>query len=158
MPEFELPQLSASSRAIVIGMGGGCDVFAATALSRVWQSQAPEGATVLSANCIGLRPLPDDHEPIVPSALIKIPATPVPLVPGDEAYGSTRIECSVEPRGPEGAPFLFIVPKDGKSGLTLEEVTKANCDAISAALKALRIDEVIAVDLGGDSLTGGIDF
>jgi hypothetical protein len=158
LQNFPLPPLSASSRAIVIGMGGGCDVFAATALGRLWQSQSPEGATVLFANCIGARPLPDDHEPIVPNALYKIPATPVALVPGDEGYGSTRTECSVDPRGPEGAPFLFVVPKDGKSGLSIEEVTKANGDAIASALKALRIDQALAVDLGGDSLTGGLDF
>ena len=61
LQNFPLPPLSASSRAIVIGMGGGCDVFAATALGRLWQSQSPEGATVLFANCIGARPLPDDQ-------------------------------------------------------------------------------------------------
>ena len=80
------------------------------------------------------------------------------LCPGDEGYGSTRTECSVDPRGPEGAPFLFVVPKDGKSGLSIEEVTKANGDAIASALKALRVDQALAVDLGGDSLTGGLDF
>ena len=157
MPNFELPKLEPTSRAIVIGMGGGCDVFAATALGRLWQSQSPDGATVLFANCIGDRALPDDHEPVAPG-LFKIPTNPVPLVPGDEAYGTTRIECSVEPRGPEGAPFLIVVPKDGKSGLSLEEVTKANCDAVSSALTALRVEQVIAVDMGGDSLTGGTDF
>eukprot|EP00928_Gymnodinium_smaydae_P045828 TRINITY_DN30502_c0_g1_i1.p1 TRINITY_DN30502_c0_g1~~TRINITY_DN30502_c0_g1_i1.p1 ORF type:complete len:311 (+),score=43.46 TRINITY_DN30502_c0_g1_i1:143-1075(+) len=158
LPLYKLPELTLTSRALVIGMGGGCDVFAAVSLAARWQSESPEGAKVLSANCISERPLPDDHEPLVPGALYKIPSTPVALVVGDEAYGSTRLECSVDPRGPEGSPFLIVVPKDGKSGLKLEEVTSANSDAVKSALDYLKVDRVIAVDLGGDSLTGGKDF
>ena len=58
MPQFTLPQLSPGERALVVGMGGGCDVFAATALARKWKAQhqsSPE-TTVLFANCIAPSP------------------------------------------------------------------------------------------------------
>lgn len=157
LPNYEMPKLQAGQRAIVIGMGGGCDVFAAVAMANMWQSQCESGALVLSANCIGPRPLPDDHEPVT-SSLYKLPADPVPLQPGDEAYGSTRLELSVSPRGAEGSPYLIQIPTDGKSGQPLEEVTKTNSAAVMEALQALRVDLVVAVDCGGDSLTGGFDF
>ena len=144
-----------SSRAIVIGMGGGCDCFAAAAIAKLLQAES-SGATVLFANCIGPRPLPQDHTVITPS-LFRVPEKAVALEPGDEAYGSTRLECSIS-RGPEGSPYLIQVPKDGKSGLSIEEVTRANAAAIGGALSVLKVDQVVAVDLGGDSLTGGADF
>lgn len=57
------------------------------------------------------------------------------------------------------SPFLLlVVPKDGTSGLSLDEVTSANTAAMCESLKALKVDQIIAVDLGGDSLTGGVDF
>jgi len=40
----------------------------------------------------------------------------------------------------------------------LAEVTRANSSAMRACLTALEIDYVLAVDCGGDSLTGGLDF
>lgn len=158
LPRFMFPPLSATSRAIVIGMGGGCDVFAAGVMCKLWKSQpsTESGATVLFANCVGPRPLPEDHEPLTPH-LYRLPCEPVPLVPGDEAYGSTRLELSMD-RGDEGSPYLLVVPKDGKSGLTLNEVYAANSAALAEALRHLGIEFAVAVDLGGDSLTGGSDY
>ena len=116
LPLYTLPPLTASSRAIVIGMGGGCDVFASTVLGRMWQSQATAGAVVLFANCIGPRPLRDDHSQVSPF-LYRVPAEPVALVPGDQGYGTTKLDNSVDPRGPEGAPFMFMVPKVSAASL-----------------------------------------
>jgi hypothetical protein len=154
LPTYTLPRLGAGERGLVLGMGGGCDVVAAAVLARAWERES--NGAVCFGNCIGTRPLPEDHELIVDN-LYKLPEAVVPLRSGDEAYGSTRLELSV-PRGTDGSPLLFIIPGDGKSGGTLEEVTTANCAAVSGALKALRTSQVIAVDLGGDSLTGGLDF
>jgi len=156
LPRFAFPALCPSSRALVLGMGGGCDVFAASALARLWATGAPEGARVAFATCIGARPLPPDHEPLA-ECLFRLPPEVVPLEPGDEAYGTTRLELSV-PRGDDGSPLLFIVPKDGKSGIPLEDVTTTNSAAIGEALRTLGTTSVVAVDLGGDSLTGGVDF
>ena len=138
-----------------MGMGGGCDVFAACSFAHQWSAENP-GATVLFANCVGPRPLPDDHTALTPH-LYRLPAETVPLSAGDEAYGSTRLEQSV-PRGMEGSPFLVTVPRSGKDDGTVEELSSANTAAIGGALTALHVDQVLAIDLGGDSLTGGRDF
>ena len=101
LPVFSLPPLGAQRRGFVLGMGGGCDVFAAFAVARLWA--ASEIGDVLYGNCIGARPLPQDHESVTPH-LFRCPPEPVALVPGDEAYGSTRLECSL-PRGPDASPL-----------------------------------------------------
>ena len=155
-PLFSLPQLTPSTRALVVGMGGGCDVFAAAAVAHMWKADHPD-STVLFANCVGLRPFPSDHELLAPN-LYRVPKEPVPLVAGNEGYGTTLLEQSVAPRGDEGSPFMLVVPRDGKSGLTLEQVTAENVAAVSGAIDCLKIDIVLAVDLGGDSLTGGADY
>ena len=156
MPIFNLPPLSPGERALVVGMGGGCDVFAATAIARKWKNSSSL-STVLFANCIGERCMPNDHE-LLTQCLYRLPPNVTPLVNGKEGYGTTLLEQSVDPRGDEGSPFLIVVPKDGKSGLPLEQVTSENVNAVVGALDFLNVDSVIAVDLGGDSLTGGVDY
>ena len=151
VPPFVLPSLSANQRGLVLGMGGGCDGFAAFALAQKWGS-AVEGP-VLYGNCIGQRAMPDDHEQIA-DHLWCGPAEPRALAPGDEAYGSTRLELSI-PRGVDGSPLLFVVPRHTGP---VAEASAENQVALCGALRAMRIDSVVAVDLGGDSLTGGIDF
>ena len=155
IPRFQLPTLGDSSRALVLGMGGGCDVFAAAAVASIWAAESPSAA-VFFGNCIGDRRLPDDHACIAPH-LHRVPALVKPLEAGDEAYGSTRLEQSV-PRGADGSPFLFVLPKDGRDASSIEEMSALNTAALSGALAALRVDQVLAVDLGGDSLSGGRDF
>ncbi|EOD39466.1 hypothetical protein EMIHUDRAFT_199930 [Emiliania huxleyi CCMP1516] len=151
---FELPSLRSGQRGIVIGMGGGCDVLGALAFAQAWEARSP-GATVLFANCVSPRPMPS-HEQLAPH-LWRCPPNVVPLAAGDGCYGSTRLEQSL-PRGAEGSPFLLVVPEDGKGPSSVEEVTRANTGAITSSLARLRVDAILAVDLGGDSLTGGVDF
>ena len=172
LPNFRLPRLAATQRGLVIGMGGGCDVLAAQAVAQAWQRAAEPGAVVIFANCVSPREMPG-HEQLAPH-LWRCPAEVIPLEPGDQAYGSTRLEQSLE-RGAEGlvaalptegapmrkahdapacsgrSPLLFVVPCDGKSKLTVEEVTSANTAAVTSSLATLRLDAILAVDLGGDS-------
>ena len=114
------------------------------------------------ANSIGKRSLSKAHKQLAPN-LYAVPPDLVPLKPGQEAYGTTLLEQSV-PRGPEGSPLLFVVPHGGVRGgdqVTEDDVarlTAANSAAVHEALRALRVSEVLAVDCGGDVLTGGLDF
>ena len=154
LPHFTLPSLESPCRGLVLGMGGGCDVFAAFALARAWAGGV--SGEVLYGNCISPRPLPNGHTLITPH-LVRCPPDIVALTPGDEAYGSTRLEESL-PRGPDGSPLLFVVPSKGGGDATVEEVTRENSAAMGTALTALNLDVILAVDCGGDSLTGGLDF
>lgn len=155
LPLFAFP--SHAARCLVLGMGGGCDCFAAATLAKAWAEAIPT-ATVLHGNCIGRRPMPQDHTTCT-THLFRCPPDVRPLELGDEAYGSTRLETSI-PRGPEGSPFLFVVPHKGAAceGLSAAEVTRRNTLAICEGLAHLRVEFVLACDLGGDSLTGGVDF
>jgi len=155
LPVFRLPRLTESTRAMVIGMGGGCDVFAATAYADIWRAENPT-ATVLCGGCTGPREIPSSFESLA-QHVYRLPATAEPLVPGDEGYGSFRLECSVT-RSAEGGPFVLVVPQSGKHSGTVDEITATNTAAVIESLTALRIDQVLAVDLGGDSLSGGADF
>ena len=51
---YSLPPLGPSSRALVLGMGGGCDVFAAYSIAQLWGEQASchESAVVLYGNAV----------------------------------------------------------------------------------------------------------
>ena len=156
---YSLPPLGPSKRALVLGMGGGCDVFAAFAIAQLWSEQESchESAVVLYGNAVS--PVLDtmqnnDHPILLPNVLYSCETDVKPLRQGDGGYGTTALEQSV-PRGPEGSPLLVVVPR--KSG-ALEEVSAVNCDSIHAALRRLKVDAIVCVDCGGDSLTGGRNF
>ncbi|KAL3908407.1 MAG: hypothetical protein SGPRY_009809, partial [Prymnesium sp.] len=153
---YQLSALLGGERGLVLGMGGGCDVLAALSLSLAWRRLSHPSATVVYATCISPRPLPDGCEEVAPG-LYRLPSETVPLSPGDDAYGSVRLELSL-PRGEEGSPFLLVVPHDSSEDGDIEELSAVNAQAIHASLLALQVDRVLAVDLGGDSLTGGIAF
>ena len=158
LPTFSLPVLKATERGLVIGMGGGCDVMGALAVAQAWQQVSEPGATIIFGNCVSPRPMPDNFVQLGPH-LWRCPAEVVPLQPADGAYGSARIEQSL-PRGAEGSPLLFVIPRNGKGRPppALADVTAANSAALATALAEVRPDRVVGVDLGGDSLTGGVDF
>lgn len=138
-------------RILVLGMGGGCDIFAAYALARQL-AQIHAASTVLYGNCVGRREMVGCVK--VSDFLWSTPEKVVPLKPGDQAYGSVRLELSC-PRGPEGSPLLFVVP--GRRG-EIERITAENLAAVVPALGAVSPDLIVGVDCGGDSVTGGIDW
>lgn len=152
---FELEKVLSGEnikRILTIGMGGGCDVFAAYGLASHLAKTAREDQTILYANCVGPRSL-EGHESVT-EFLYRVPAEVKPLEPGTEAYGTTILEQSC-PRGPEGSPFIFVVPA---SKGEVDQVTQQNEAALGPAIQSLNLDLVLAVDCGGDSITGGLDF
>ncbi|KAL1524748.1 hypothetical protein AB1Y20_019631 [Prymnesium parvum] len=155
-PRFTLPPLAAGKRGLVLGMGGGCDVIGALAVAKLWKEQSQPDAAVLYGNCVSPREFPEDFKALGEFLWMCSPNV-VELQQGDQAYGTTRLEQSL-PRCSEGSPFVFVVPHDGRDGMSLEEATKKNTRALCESLEALRVDSVVGVDLGGDSLTGGFDF
>ena len=60
------PPLAEGARALVLGVGGGCDVFAAHALAQIWAGASPNKATVMCGNCIGPRVLDTGHSQLAP--------------------------------------------------------------------------------------------
>ena len=170
LPGYEPPLLKTLERALVIGMGGGCDVFAAWALAQHWQQRTGRAGIVLYGSVCSPRhvykTMPD---PVAAGCmhlaanLWQAPADETPLKVGDNAYGSVRLELSV-PRGPGGSPFIFAVPhgdpsKDDMMGMSLEQAEAANNKSLHASLAALGpLVHIIAIDCGGDSLTGGTHF
>jgi len=167
-------------KVLVLGMGGGCDVVVACALAEMMCDTAvlAEGTEIHFGNCVSPREM-DDHPKVSPH-IYGVPQHDRTLEAGTNTYGTTLTEQSL-PAGPfvcrrNGAagaeadggagsgggggdglvsPILCIVPS--KSG-SVEEVTRANSEALVPELQALGFDWVLGVDAGGDSLTGGIDF
>jgi len=162
-----------TSRVLVLGMGGGCDVFMAYTLAnkierQLDMSNATQKPMILYANCISERKdgIPSDHLTLVPGALFSVPpGEPRPIQKGENTYGTTLIEQSV-PRGPMDSPLLIALkktPNDKSSNAIrspeqVEEYTCQNMEIVEKALEFLQVDLIIGVDCGGDSLTSGKDF
>lgn len=147
---------------LVVGMGGGCDVFMAYTIANEVLNSKSDTGSVMYANCISERKqgVPDDHITLIPNALYTVPpGEPRPLQKGENTYGTTLLEQSV-PRGPQGSPFLIEIKghKQVQSSEDVEKLTLENTCRIEKVLDHLKIDLLFGVDCGGDSLTGGKDF
>eukprot|EP01006_Ploeotia_vitrea_P022341 TRINITY_DN54747_c0_g1_i1.p1 TRINITY_DN54747_c0_g1~~TRINITY_DN54747_c0_g1_i1.p1 ORF type:complete len:329 (+),score=31.04 TRINITY_DN54747_c0_g1_i1:60-989(+) len=159
-----------NKRVVVIGMGGGCDVFSAFSLHKLLQRDNPNG-TFTFGNCVGTRDSLADHPQL--TTHLYAPGAHKPLPPGSEdgknTYGTTLLERSIpqstskvllhhdDSGSIEGTtgPLIFEVPL--KKG-DVDTVTQTNTAALVHAWKWLQADVVIGVDNGGDSLTFGVDF
>mmetsp|Transcript_18427 Transcript_18427/g.24329 ORF Transcript_18427/g.24329 Transcript_18427/m.24329 type:complete len:332 (+) Transcript_18427:62-1057(+) len=160
-------ETKSSVKTLVMGMGGGCDVFTAYTLARKLHGDLAEGASetggagdILYANCVSERKMASDHVTILPNCLYAVPrGAPRPLQKGENTYGTTLLEQSV-PRGAEDSPLLIIVKghKHVKTEEDLEEMTQENVRRMHAAWERMGVDLILAVDTGGDSLTGGKDY
>jgi hypothetical protein len=125
------------SKILVLGIGGGADIVTAFAVSRLLPEEPAR--QVLYGNTKkrddgSLEAIsPHIHRLIVPTG-------PAPTN-RRRAHGTTLIDQSV-PRGPEGCPFIFLLPD------------RADAAIVARELFALEFDTVLAVDTGGDSITG----
>lgn len=146
---------------LVTGMGGGCDVFTAHALANSLRALEPvlQGGTRVSfGNCVGYREGLERHEKL-DACLYQVKAGQA-LAEGDQGYGEVRLEESLfEKKDASFGPYLSVIHhKRVSSTLPLvSDVTKANSEGLIQAW-ANRFDLIVAVDNGGDSITGGIDF
>lgn len=159
IPHYDFTDLCAGStkllkRILVLGMGGGCDVFAAYALARLI-THLQGNSTVLFGNTkvIGKK----QHALLwftqLSDCLWSAPEEVVPIV-SNNTHGTCDLELGC-PRGPEGSPLVFVLPGRSKD---LQQHTAENVDTIVPAIASLHVDLVIGVDCGGDSISGGVDW
>jgi len=146
---------------LVVGMGGGCDVFMAYTFAKLINKDCCGTGDVAYANCISERVggLPSDHKELIPNALYAVPLEPRAIIKGENTYGTTLLEQSV-PRGAKNSPLLIFI-KGSKNVKTEEDVkalTETNERTFQLVLDSLQVDVVFGIDCGGDSLTGGKDF
>jgi hypothetical protein len=132
---FSWPSVN-GKRVLVVGIGGGSDVVAATALADRLQSAG--AAEVIYGNAkrhaaAGMT---------MRSRFIgELPPTVVPLTPDSVLKGTCAIDAAM-PRGAQGSPLIFLTP------------TSSDTAEFTAELAALNADLVVAVDTGGDVLMG----
>ncbi|ETO25014.1 hypothetical protein RFI_12132 [Reticulomyxa filosa] len=155
---------------LVIGMGGGCDVFSAYAMKNILSSSFPS-IKFFFGNCIGLRDL-SKHKKLT-ECLYQVQVHSE-ISPNENYYTTTILEESLyknpnsdskeddKERFFEG-PYLLLVKhkklnaKEDKLS-TIEKVTAENTKGLLEAWSHLKVDLIISIDNGGDSLTGGIDY
>jgi len=127
-------------------MGGGCDVIAAHSLAQ--QLKKSTQAQIVVANAKG--PIPDKSEyTTVTPNILRVSPVVCTIQPGDgDCYGTAKIEESL-PRGTDGCPFLISLPTKHK--------LQQNIDALVPEIQSLKFTVIIGIDMGGDSISGGID-
>eukprot|EP00754_Rhynchopus_humris_P001886 Rhum_TRINITY_DN11070_c0_g2::Rhum_TRINITY_DN11070_c0_g2_i1::g.42195::m.42195 len=154
----------AGRRILVLGMGGGCDVFAAYAVAKMLEEEAAgDGgapAAVAYGACTGPRPMgPDAVDVGGRGELFRFAgASATPLEPGARGYGQVLLERSVPRCARTGSPLVVVVGKGGGEGDTVASVTAANGAVLRRAVEEAGAELVVGVDCGGDSLTGGVDW
>lgn len=127
---------------LIIGMGGGADVMAACALANQVAAINPT-IPVLTATTVGPRPLPDCVA--LSANLYKMPPTVIPVDGKANMHGTVKLELSI-PRRARGDPYLMVVD-DKVDGIR----------SLAEQIAALKCNVIIGVDLGGDSVTGGME-
>jgi hypothetical protein len=131
---FRFPDV-AGQRVLLLGLGGGCDILTAYALSRlldVGKARALVYANTKTAD--------DGHLEPITAHVGRVSDPPIDLAGRrGRTHGTTRIDRSV-PRGDEGCPWVFLL-----SGQDVERT-------LPAEIRSLGFDRIIGVDTGGDSI------
>jgi len=147
-----------SCRIVVIGMGGGCDIFSAYAVCLSLSKRFGQDHDILYANTKSISFLKSDvdgHEKLTED-LYKVPPKQIILDKGCDrnCYGTSKLTQSL-PRHSNGSPYILVLPTESKDPVT---ATKENEAAMKKAFEILKTDFIIGVDTGGDSITGGLDW
>jgi len=80
--------------------------------------------------------------------ILRVPPHVRPISYGQNTYGNSSIEESL-PRGTDSCPFIFSLPT--KHNL------KTNSEDLIPEIQSLGVDIIFGIDMGGDSISGGID-
>jgi hypothetical protein len=130
---FCFPDL-AGHKALVLGLGGGCDIITAFALARCLDPDGSRGLVYANTKTGNVGPV----QRITPH-VVRVTGPVIDLGQRVRGYGSGKIDHSI-PRGPEGSPWIVLLTGD---------VTE---HALAAEVRSLGFDMVIGVDTGGDSI------
>lgn len=144
---FQWPHLQAGQRILCLGIGGSLDVVAAASVADEL-SAAYTDATVL----FGVVDLHTNLEGWEATGHGCMHRRPAEMPAGLSAAQRSRAEWQLLP-GPEGSPLLFRLPQ--LWGRSPEDLIVANEKAIVPGLLSLSLDAILAVDVGGDSVTAG---
>jgi len=149
---------NSSCRILVIGMGGGCDIFSAYAICLSLSKILSEEHEILYANTKSANFLKTDlqgHEKVT-EWLYKVPKQQIILDHGcdENYYGTSKLTQSL-PRHSNGSPYILVLATQSKDPVT---ATRENEAGINEAFEVLKTDFIIGVDTGGDCLTGGLDW
>jgi len=147
-----------SDRILVIGMGGGCDIFTAYSIYLKLRKLFGQEKEILYANTKSASFLKTDlqgHEKIT-EGLYKLPDGLMVLEKGCDksCYGTSKLSQSI-PRHSNGSPYIFVLPTESKDPII---ATRENQEAMEKAFKNLKADVIIGIDNGGDCITGGMDW
>lgn len=131
---YVIPDIQ-GKRILVVGVGGGCDIISAFALASMLKNGQP--AKLIYANTKTRVSEPLEH---LSAHVLKLPQDRIVLSLGTHTHGTTLIDQSV-PRGDDGCPFIFLLPKDDEG-----------CKALIAEIQQMAFDIVFSVDTGVDSI------
>ncbi|GIW92454.1 MAG: hypothetical protein KatS3mg110_0495 [Pirellulaceae bacterium] len=133
---FEFPDCR-SKKVLVLGLGGGCDIILAYAISTIVAKTQPE--RVIYANTKIIHDI--SHLPEVTTYIRRVSHERKVLSgPGRRrTHGTTRIDESV-PRGDEGCPWIFLLSDDRADQELVKDIVN------------LDFDLLVGIDTGGDSL------
>jgi hypothetical protein len=126
-------------KVLIVGVGGGCDIISAYAVSRL----LPEALAWVAAYGNTKKRQDNAIEPIS-AHVFRLTDAVTPITAGRRTHGTVTIDCSV-PRGPGGCPFIFLLPQHVDEAAVADEVV------------ALGFDVILGVDTGGDSIVGDPD-
>lgn len=124
----------------------GCDVIAAYALAQHIKKVTPVEHVVV-ANAKGPIPNKSHYTQVTPN-ILRVSPVMYTINKGESCYGSSKIEESL-PRGTDGCPFVISLP-------TKHDVKK-NTETLIPEIQSLKFTSIIGIDMGGDSISGGID-
>jgi len=130
---FAFPRV-ADQKILVLGLGGGCDIITAFAISTLLDAERAEGVVYANTKTGGVGPV----EPVTRHVL----RVTGPVIGPDSnvrGYGRAKIDHSV-PRRPNGSPWIVLLDK---------EVTEGE---LAGEIQSLGFTLLIGVDTGGDSI------
>jgi hypothetical protein len=126
---FVFPDFT-GQKALVLGLGGGCDIITAFALS-----------TLLGGRVVYANTKVDNVGPVekITAHIVRVSGPQLDPAHRVRGYGRARIDHSV-PRGPDGCPWIVLL---GDEAAERE---------LPGEIRSLGFDVLIGVDTGGDSI------